>query len=93
MRSHPQCAGGGGFGVPRAGAYRMLLCPFRVGDRSVDANPAARYRGQYEPRGSCRMMARQGQEQSDLKIGLVGLGLGLIWVLIVGAFAYWLAAY
>jgi hypothetical protein len=31
-------------------------------------------------------------EQSDLKIGLVGLALSMVWILIVSAFAYWLAA-
>jgi len=29
---------------------------------------------------------------SDLKVGLTGLGLGLVWVLIVSVIAYFLAA-
>jgi hypothetical protein len=28
----------------------------------------------------------------DFKIGLVGLGIGLVWVFIVAAISYWLAA-
>jgi hypothetical protein len=39
------------------------------------------------------MAAHQEQEQSDLKFGLVGLGIGLVWVFIVAAIAYALAAH
>lgn len=31
--------------------------------------------------------------RSDLKVGLLGLSAGLVWIVIVGAFAYWLAAH
>jgi hypothetical protein len=42
------------------------------------------------------MAARQGPQEpepSDLKIGYLGLGIGIVWILVVGAFAYWLAAH
>ena len=37
------------------------------------------------------MESHEEHGTSDLKIGLLGLGVGLVWILIVGAFAYWLA--
>lgn len=38
-------------------------------------------------------MERHEAGSSDLKIGLIGLAIGLVWVLIVSAFAYSLAAH
>jgi hypothetical protein len=40
------------------------------------------------------MAQHEGQQADwgDLKIGLMGLGIGLVWILIVSAIAYWLAA-
>ena len=35
--------------------------------------------------------SEQSPEQSDLKIGLVGLAIGLVWIAIVAAIAYSLA--
>ncbi len=37
------------------------------------------------------MMATDNPQDSSVKIGLVGLAIGLVWVFVVGAFAYWLA--
>lgn len=39
------------------------------------------------------MATHHEQEKSDLKIGLTGLAIGLVWVAIVGTFAYWLSAH
>ncbi len=36
-------------------------------------------------------MAHEQQAGSDLKIGLMGFGIGLVWIFIVGAIAYFLA--
>jgi hypothetical protein len=36
-------------------------------------------------------MSHEKQTSSDLKVGLMGLGLGLIWIFIVAAFSHWLA--
>jgi hypothetical protein len=33
------------------------------------------------------------QEKSNLGVGLVGMAAGLVWVFIVGAIAYWIAAH
>jgi len=40
------------------------------------------------------MAQHEGQQAdwTDLKIGLAGLGIGLVWIFIVAAFSYWLAA-
>jgi hypothetical protein len=37
------------------------------------------------------MAGHHETEQSNLKVGLAGLGIGLVWVFIVAAFSYWLA--
>jgi hypothetical protein len=36
-------------------------------------------------------MANPATRSADLKIGLLGLGAGLVWIVIIGSFAYWLA--
>lgn len=36
-------------------------------------------------------MDDHGTEKSDLNVGLVGLGLGIVWIALVTAFSYWLA--
>ena len=33
------------------------------------------------------------QERSDLGVGLMGMAIGFVWVLIVGAIAYYIAAH
>ena len=38
-----------------------------------------------------RMAAHQEHGRSDLKVGLTGLALGLVWIVLVGAVAHWLA--
>jgi hypothetical protein len=37
------------------------------------------------------MTAEHSHGKSDFKVGLAGLGLGLLWVALVAAFAHWLA--
>lgn len=37
------------------------------------------------------MDAHQEVQKSDLKIGLTGLGIALVWLFFVAAVAYWLA--
>jgi hypothetical protein len=37
------------------------------------------------------MAGHEVPQRSDLKIGLAGLGIGLLWVLVVAGFSYWLA--
>ena len=36
-------------------------------------------------------MAHQQQTGSDFKIGMIGFGIGVVWIFIVGAIAYFLA--
>jgi len=36
-------------------------------------------------------MAHDAHEKSNLKMGLAGLGIGLVWIAIVAAFSHWLA--
>jgi hypothetical protein len=38
------------------------------------------------------MESHQTHEKSDLKIGLLALGTGIVWILLVGAIAHFLAA-
>jgi hypothetical protein len=38
-------------------------------------------------------MAHHVEEQSNLKVGLLGAGIGLVWILIVATIAYNLAAH
>jgi hypothetical protein len=56
--------------------YRRAVQP---GSKSPRRNGMAQHEGQQADWG-------------DLKIGLMGLGIGLVWILIVSAIAYWLAA-
>jgi len=35
------------------------------------------------------MGAHQGEQRSDLKIGLAGLGIGVALILVIGGFAFW----
>jgi hypothetical protein len=37
------------------------------------------------------MDAHHDAQKSDLKVGLTGLGLALVWLFLVAAFCYWLA--
>lgn len=37
-------------------------------------------------------MAADKLEESNVKIGLTGLAIGLVWLFIVGAFAFWLGS-
>lgn len=37
------------------------------------------------------MSADHSEQKSDLKLGLAGLGIGLLWLAAVAAFAHWLA--
>lgn len=37
------------------------------------------------------MTAHQDRGASDLKIGLIGLGIGLVWIVLIGAFSHWIA--
>ena len=36
-------------------------------------------------------MAHHENQKSDLKIGLLGLSIGLVWILVVGAISYFMA--
>lgn len=36
-------------------------------------------------------MAHHEKQKSDLKIGLLGLSIGLVWILVVGAIAHFMA--
>jgi hypothetical protein len=38
------------------------------------------------------MESHQTHEKSDLKIGLLALGAGIVWILLVGTIAHFLAA-
>ena len=37
------------------------------------------------------MSEHHAHEKSDIRIGLAGLALGLVWIVIVAAFSHWLA--
>lgn len=37
------------------------------------------------------MDSHQHNEKSDLKIGLLGLSIGMVWILIVGVISYFMA--
>jgi hypothetical protein len=37
------------------------------------------------------MDAHHDVQKSDLKVGLTGLGIALVWLFLVAAFCYWLA--